>query len=128
MRQKQSSDNSRVYEKLDKIEEKFERKFDKLEVRADNMEKELIVYNEHLKTHIEGVNQARRQNDMLREYLDVKVKELEDDMRPVVKHVEKLTSYMSVLGKLWKGMISFLGFISLLSGIMFGILKYMGMI
>lgn len=87
--------NDRIYDKIDKIDEKIERKFDKMERRLDGVEKELIIYNEELKHHIEGVQRAREQNSMLQTYIDIEIEKLRKDFKPVKNHVEKLDNITS---------------------------------
>jgi len=109
--------NNRIYEKIDKIDDKLERKFDKVERRLDNVEQELVIYNEQLKHHIEGVKQARKQNDMLKEYIDIENKKVLNEFKPIKQHIEKVNGVMSGLSFISGWIFKVLGFVGVILGI-----------
>ena len=98
----QSSQNEvlMLYQKLDKIEEKLENKLDKLDGRVDGVDKELAIYNEQLKVHIEGVMQAREENALLKNYIDIETEKIRADLKPVVDHINHLKNIVIVSKKL----------------------------
>jgi hypothetical protein len=108
--------DDRIYDKLDKIELKFENKMERLDNRLNNMEREFIIYNEELKHHIEGVRQLKRENDLLQVYIDKRVQELEVELSPVAEHVNRLQAFGITLSKIGRGMIKTLTLITLSYG------------
>lgn len=111
----------RIFDKLDKLDEKFDRKMDKLEQRIDCVDKDLIVYNEQLKHHIEGVRLLKQENEMLREYIDKETNILHDDLVPIKNHVQKMEGWRTFLKKLPGWVLKALGAVSLMLGIYFSI-------
>ena len=122
-----SDQNNRIYEKLDKLDEKFDRKFDKLDTRQDNTEKQLIVYNEQLKTHIAGVQEARKENAMLREYIDLENEKLRKDIAPIAQHVINIQSNVTFWKKLSNYILKAIGIISVISGLVYSIMQIKGL-
>jgi len=122
-----SDQNNRIYEKLDKLDEKFDRKFDKLDTRQDITEKQLIVYNEQLKTHIAGVQEARKENAMLREYIDIENEKLRNDISPIALHVGSIQSNILFWKKLGNIVLKTIGVISVVSGLIYSILQIKGL-
>jgi len=116
--------NNRIYDKIDSIDEKIDRKFDKLDKRLDNVEKELIVYNGELKVHIEGTNQIKHQNSMLKKYIDIETKKLRDDFKPIKKYVEKNNSIQQGFKFIVNSLLKTAGAVGLILG---AYAKYKGM-
>lgn len=84
------------------MDDKFQRlddKLDKVNERLSDIDKNVAVYNEQLKLHIEGTVQNREQLSLLRLKFD-------SDLAPVKKHIAMV-----------EGVLKFLGIISLLAGI-----------
>lgn len=116
-----SDQNNRIYEKLDKLDEKFDRKFDKLDTRQDNTEKQLLVYNEQLKTHIAGVQEARKENAMLREYIDLE----NDKLR---KNIAPMASAFNFWKKAGKYTLAMVGVASLVAGLVYSLIQIKGIL
>lgn len=76
-----------IYEKIDRLSDKLDRRLEKTDNRIDNIDKSLAVYNEQLKVHIEGVEQARLENKQLREYIDMENTKLAHKIQPIAAHV-----------------------------------------
>ncbi|PCI45894.1 MAG: hypothetical protein COB41_00460 [Proteobacteria bacterium] len=113
-----SQDNSdRIYDKIDKIDAKIERKFEKMDQRLDNVEKQLIIYNGELSYHIEGVNQAKKQNEILKTYIDVETEKLIKDFAPIKKHVESLDSFFKISKSIFNVLLKVAGACGILIGI-----------
>lgn len=84
------------------MDDRFQRlddKLDKVTDRLSDIDKNVAVYNEQLKLHIEGTVQNREQLHLFRQ-------KLESDLAPVKKHIAMI-----------EGVLKFLGVISLLAGI-----------
>lgn len=84
------------------MDDKFQRledKLDKVNDRLNDIDKNVAVYNEQLKIHIEGTVQNREQLHLFRQKFD-------SDFAPVKKHIAMV-----------EGVLKFLGVISLLAGI-----------
>lgn len=111
----------KTYEKLDKIESKFERQLDRLDGKIHNIEKELVVYNEQLKHHIEGVRQARIENNMLREYIDLETEKIQGDIAPIKRHVEKMQNSVDILKNISGIILKFWGLVSIVVGILYSL-------
>lgn len=103
------SDINRIYDKIDKIDYKLDNKFDRISNRLDNVEKELIVYNEELKHHIQGVILAREQNDLLKQHVELKLKEIQISIEPIKKHVGRITNVTGFLKGFFNGTLKFIG-------------------
>lgn len=115
--------NNRIFDKLDKIDEKFDRKLDKLDSRIDAIDRDLIVYNEQLKHHIEGVKQLERENNLLKNYIDIEIQKIGNQFQPVVDHVNEMKSIKGGLYKVWKIFKNFWAGLSILAGLIYTIIK-----
>lgn len=58
-----------------------------MDARLDTMDKNLAVYNEQLKIHIEGTNLNRQE-----------IKSLRSDLRPVERHVDSVNTILKFSG------------------------------
>ena len=90
------------------MDEKFQRlenKVDKIAETVSSMDKNLAVYNEQLKIHIEGTVQNR---DSIK-FLQTKI---ETEFKPVNKHINMV-----------EGALKFIGVVSLIVGLIATILK-----
>lgn len=112
-----NQDNNRIFDKLDKIDEKMERKFDRTEKRLDQMERELIIYNEELKHHIEGTRQVVIQNEQLKDYMDLEVEKMRKEILPIREHVQKLNGFWEITKKIGASSLKILGGVSIILGI-----------
>lgn len=90
----------RLYDKMDRGAEKLDRRLEKMDARVDNIDKSLAVYNEQLKVHIQGVEQARIENKQLREYIDVEVTKITRSISPITKHLVRLQNITWFLVKI----------------------------
>lgn len=97
-----------------KWQNKIEEKLDKLDERMDNIDKSLAVYNALLETHIEGVKQARKENELTREALLLKEKEIKEEIKPIRKHVDLVSIGLKVIIALGTFIAFILGVLDLL--------------
>jgi len=95
------SDIKRLEEKIDKLSEKQDLQNEKIM----SIDKNLAVYNEQLKIHIEGTVQNREQIKLLKESFNT-------ELDPVKKHINHV-----------EGVLKFLGIVSLVLGITTAIYK-----
>lgn len=116
-------DTNRLYEKLDKLDEKLDRKFEKQDIRVDNIEKQLIVYNEELKRHIEGVQLAREENKLLADYIQMEIEKMDEKIHPITQHIESKKNQWKYISKIFSTSMKVLGFVSLLVGIYIGFIR-----
>ena len=93
---KTDEQRERIYSKLDKIEEKMDRRLEKIEHRLDSTEKHLAVYNEQLTIHIQGVEETKKQNELLKQYMDKELAPIRDH----VVTVKKFASFVTQAGGL----------------------------
>lgn len=126
MSQDQNSSNNRIYDKLDKLDEKFDRKFEKFDKKLDGMERELIVYNEQLKFHIEGVRQLKAENELLQNYINIETQKLQAEFAPIKKHVERIQSTMSSAKTITRWLSYTISTISVIAGLIYSILQITG--
>lgn len=122
----QDQNNNRIYDKLDKLDEKFDRKSEKIERRLDGVERELVIYNEQLKTHIEGVRQLKEENLMLREYIDVEKEKLEHSLNPVIIYVDNVKKTLSFVKRTFQMTSYIVTAIGTLLGIIYTIKEILG--
>lgn len=78
-------------------QKRVDEKLDKLDERLDNIDKNLAVYNVQLEKHIEGVKQARLENDQTREILLLKEKEIQEEIKPIKKHVDLVNLIVKIV-------------------------------
>lgn len=86
-----------IYEKMDNLDIKFDSKFDRLNDSQDEVSKHMAVYNNELKRHIEGVEMAREENKLLRQYLEQK-------LNPIERHVSKIDTLFTFVKNLFLGL------------------------
>lgn len=91
---------------------------DKVDLRLGNIEKQLAVYNEQLMQHIEGVELARKQIEILKIESDKRLEILEK------RHLEDVTARKFKKAVLNLS-IKILTALSLLSGIIYGAIQYL---
>lgn len=89
---------------------------DKADLRLGNIEKQLAVYNEQLMQHIEGVELARKQIEILKIESDKRIGVLEN------KHIEDLTA-KKFKKAVVNSTLKILTALSLLSGIIYGAIQ-----
>jgi predicted transcriptional regulator len=118
--------SNRVFDKLDKFEDKFDRKIERIDKRLDGVEKELVIYNEQLKYHIEGVRQLKQENKMLREYIDIETIKLQEQFAPVVNHVESIKSFGSGLKKVFQTISYIVTILGTIAGLIYTITLMLG--
>jgi len=99
-----------IQDQLSKISEKMERHDKENDVRLDNIEKVLIVQEQNLKTHM-------RRSDHLEEVVEMDKQNLKDEIEPIKKHINMV-----------QGAFKLLGTLGILTSIIGGILKIMGII
>lgn len=75
-----------IHEKLDKMDSKIDVLADKL---AD-VNVRLIEYNAELTRHIEGVQLAREENKILREFVHKENADIREDIKPIQEHVNRV--------------------------------------
>lgn len=121
-----SENDNRIYDKLDRIDEKFERKFEKLDKCLDDVDKRLAIYNEQLKVHVAGVETAREENRMLREYIDVCVARIEEDIEPISRHVENVKSTVSGLKRAGMLFTGFWTIVTIVAGAIYAVGRLFG--
>lgn len=95
-----NDNNTRILNKLDKLDEKFDIKMEVMDQRIGNLDKHLAVYNVELQKHIEGVELAREENKLLKEYIEIKVKPIEtylDSKKTIKKFLFNLLTVGSVI-------------------------------
>lgn len=93
------------------MDEKFQRlenKVDKISENVSSMDKNLAIYNEQLKIHIEGTEQNRESI----KFLQTKI---EAEFKPVNKHINMV-----------EGALKFIGAVAVLVGVVVSILKLRG--
>ena len=64
------------------------RKLDAFNDRMAETEKHLAVYNEQLKIHIKGVQEATRKNDLLEQTLQLEIAKFNKALEPIKSHVK----------------------------------------
>ena len=67
--------------------EKIEDRLDEISKQIAEMNKTLAVNTTQLEIHIEGVKQAREQNDILRVNLERQIVEIQEQFKPINKHI-----------------------------------------
>lgn len=117
------SDIKRLYEKLDKIEDKLDQKLTDVDGKIDCVEKQLIVYNEELKRHIEGVNIARQENKDIRSQLNGCVVTINKRIDPIEDMSNKVKNISSLVSGSFGFILKVLGAVSVIIGIVIGIMK-----
>lgn len=67
----------------------FDNKLDKIDEKVDLITTHLAVYNEQLKLHIAGVEEARKENKLLREFIDKHILQNNKRLMPIEEHILK---------------------------------------
>lgn len=103
------SDINRIYDKMDKIDYKLDNKFDRISMRLDAVEKELLVYNEELKHHIQGVILAREQNELLKQHVELQLEQIQFSIKPIKDHVRKITNISGFIKGSFNSILKLIG-------------------
>lgn len=107
----------KLYDMLLTIYEKMER----LDSRIDNVDKQLAIYNEQLTQHIEGVKQAKEENKLLREYIDLETQKLSERLKPIEDLESSEKAKKEYKKSVLETSLKILTLLSLLTGLIWGI-------
>lgn len=98
-------------------------KMDKIDNRVDSIDKQLAIYNEQLIHHIEGVNQAKQQNSLLREYVDNEKGKIERRIEPLEEAKEQSEIRRAFLMKIGDISLKVIGAVATIGGLIYSILS-----
>jgi hypothetical protein len=109
-----SNDDNRLYQKLDTIDEKFDKKFKRLDRCVDYQAQELAVYNKQLKLYIDDIKEARQDHKAFREYIDqitnIETKPEKNKKPSVIRNITWLAIETSVFMTILTGTLYWLGY------------------
>lgn len=98
--------NSRIEDRLDVLNEKIDIRMESIDGRLDTIEKVLIQQEANLKHHIYRTELAEK-----------RLEHIEDQIVPVTKHITRID-----------GVLKFLGFLTLVGGVILTFLKIFSII
>jgi phage-related tail protein len=96
--------------KIDKVEDKLDTNFNKLDEKLDSIDKTLVKQHEQLSFHIQRTTLAEENLKVLKAYIDQEAEKIIEKIEPIDKHV----LMVKVIGKF---LIGTLGVVATLAGI-----------
>lgn len=112
---------NRLDNKFERLEKKTDERMHSLENKISKVDKHLDVYNTQLEKHIEGVELAREELKILKDYVDIEKEKLETSinsrLEPVEKHYRKEKTKNEITKERMDKSLKWLGGISIILAI-----------